>query len=248
MAKSLSDLRKMQKSQLTKINKEDLIDSILAAQKDEPPALKIIEEKLSVVMTEMAELKRVITSPEGFIAKKITELQERVDKQGEIIAKQQRFLENVDRKEREMNVVVLGLPDENEALDGATTDDEKLARVWGKIGVEIVECEHRRLGRVNDDGGRRNRPLLLTIRNRDVRSRILASAKHLKTAGEKYSRIYVKKDVHPSVRREWQRLREVEAREKERPENVGCEIRLDTRQRKLFRDDDVIDSWNPQFL
>ena len=90
--------------------------------------------------------------------------------------------------------------------------------------------------------------MLLTIPQKDMRSRILANAKNLKTAGEKFSRIYVKKDVHPGVRKEWQRLREAEAKEKERPENAGCDIRLDTRQRKLYRDGEVIDTWNPQFL
>lgn len=57
-----------------------------------------------------------------------------------------------------------------------------------------------------------------------------------------------KKDVHPGVRKEWKRLREAEEREKERPENVGCVIRLDTRQRKLYRDNNVMDCWDPQFF
>ena len=157
----------------------------------------------------------------------------------------------IDRKERESNIVVLGLPDEGEALDGAVTDTEKLGKIWGKIDVGSVECHQRRLGQggANEVNGRtRRRPLLLTIQDKEVRARILANAKHLKTAGERYSRIYVKKDIHPSVRKEWQRLREVEAREKERPENLGRDIKLDTRQRKLYCDGDVIDSWNPQFL
>lgn len=240
-------MKRMQRNQLTRINKEELIETILAAQEDDKtPALKVLEDKLTTLMVEMAELKKVMTSPESFIAKKIAALNERIDKQDEIIAKQQFFLEMLDRKERVMNVVVLGLPEENETLDGATTDTEKLNKVWEKINVRGVECQHRRLGA--EAGGRRNRPMLVTIRDRDMRLRILANAKQLKTAGEEYNKIYVKKDVHPAVRKEWQRLREAEAREKERPENVGCDIRLDTRQRKLYRDGDVIDSWNPQFL
>ena len=99
-----------------------------------------------------------------------------------------------------------------------------------------------------EGGGGRKRPLLLTKRNKDTRLRILNNSKKLKTAGENYRGIFVKKDVHPSVRREWKRLREAEAKEKERPENVGCVIRLDTRQRKLYRDDVVIDCWNSQFF
>ena len=97
-------------------------------------------------------------------------------------------------------------------------------------------------------GRGRNRPLLLTIKNGDIRQQILANAKNLKSAGDNYAKIYVKKDVHPGVRKEWQRLREAEIKEKERPENMGHNIHFDPRQRKLFRDGEVIDSWNPQFL
>lgn len=236
----------MQRGQLARINKEELIDTILAAQAEETPALKALDDKLTAVMAEVAELRTTLASPESFISKKFTELQTKIDKQAEIIASQQRFLEMLDRKEREMNVVVLGLPDEGEAFDGAVTDAEKLAKVWDKMEVGAVECQHRRLGA--EGGGGRKRPLLLTIRNKDTRLRILSNSKKLKTAGENYRRIFVKKDVHPSVRKEWKRLREAEAREKERPENVGCVIRLDTRQRKLYRDDDVIDCWNSQFF
>ena len=114
------------------------------------------------------------------------------------------------------------------------------------MGVANVDCQHQRLGA--EAGGRRKRPLLLTIRDKDTRSRILTNAKKLKDAGDHYTGIFVKKDVHPGVRKEWKRLREAEEREKERPENVGCVIRLDTRQRKLNCDNNIIDCWNPQFL
>lgn len=238
----------MQRTQLTRINKEELIDSILAAQGEgESSVLKSLEEKLDTVMAEVAELKRTLMSPESFVGKKFAELNERVEKQAEIIARQQRYLEMIDRKDREMNVIVLGLPDENEALDGATTDVDKLNRLMNKVGVDNVQYQQRRLGTAGE-GQRRNRPLLLTIRDQDTRLRVLANAKHLKTAGGVYSKIYVKKDVHPGVRKEWRRLREAEQREKERPENIGCDIRLDTRERKLYRDHEVIDSWNPMFF
>lgn len=246
----------MQRAQLSRINKEELIDSILSTQAEETPALRALDEKLSSVMAEVeklgsvmaevAELRAALTSPESFVTRKFTELQEKIDKQAEIIANQQRFLEMLDRKEREKNVVVLGLPDEGEALAGAVTDTEKLNKVWDTIEVGSVECQHRRLGAAG--GGGRKRPMLLTIRDNDTRLRILANSKKLKTAGENFARIYVKKDVHPSVRKEWKRLRDAETRERERPENAGCVIRLDTRQRKLYRDDDVIDSWSCQFF
>ena len=202
MARSLAELRKMQQNQLTRINKVELIETLLYAQdEDETPVLTALDKKLNAVMAEVAELKKVITSPDSFVTKKFAELNNRIEQQADIIARQQRFLELLDRKEPKANIVVLGLPDESEALDGAVTDTDKLEQVWEKVGVVGVECQHRILG-AHAEGGRRNRPLLLTIPQKDMRSRILANAKNLKTAGEKFSRIYVKKDVHPGVRKE----------------------------------------------
>ena len=68
----------------------------------------------------------------------------------------------------------------------------------------------------------------------------------LKAAGRGFSRIFVKKDLHPSIRKEWKRLHDAERAEKERPEKDGCVIRLDFRERKLYRNETVIDSWNLQ--
>ena len=100
---------------------------------------------------------------------------------------------------------------------------------------------HRRLGRTQD--GRR-RPILLTLRDEGLRQLILEQAKKLKVAGGDYKKIYIKKDIHPAVRKEWKRLHDAERTEKERAGNVGCVIRLDTKERKLYRDDVVIDSWS----
>ena len=171
-----------------------------------------------------------------------------MDKQSDIIAKQQLYLESLDRKEREANLVILGVPDEHESLDGAVSDEDKLQRIWSKVGVRNVVGTHRRLGKrtdTTDTSARRCRPILLTLQDKMLRGNILDQAKNLKTSGDVYKKIYVKKDIHPAVRKEWQRLRDVERTEKERPDNEGCVIRLDTRERKLYRDGQVIDSWSP---
>ena len=77
-----------------------------------------------------------------------------------------------------------------------------------------------------------------------MRDRILGKSKKLKEAGDPFGRIFIKKDVHPAVRNEWKKLEDVEMVEKNRPENVGCTIRLDSRERKIYRDGVVIDQWN----
>ena len=184
-------------------------------------------------------------------------MQCQIDKQAAIIGKQQNYLEMLDRKERERNLVFLGIPEEPEVLEEATTDDEKVRKILDLVRISLNGVlSQRRLGRsdnnqaINGEAGprRKNRPILVIVKSKAERDNILDKAKALKNAGDVYRRIFIKKDVHPSVRNEWQRLRNVEKEEKERPENVGCVVYLDARQRKVFRDGVVIDSWNPHFF
>lgn len=62
---------------------------------------------------------------------------------------------------------------------------------------------------------------------------------------EPFKKIYIKKDSHPGVRREWKRLKEAEKEEKRKPSNVGCNIRLDFKERVLYKDGVIIDKWQP---
>ncbi len=104
--KQLSELRKLPRNQLIKINKDDIIDSILAAGEENDELAKI-NKRFDEVMNEMQTMKTMITSPDSQINKNYAELKSRVDKQAEIISKQQHFLEMLDRKEREANFVYL---------------------------------------------------------------------------------------------------------------------------------------------
>ena len=210
MSRTLSDLLEMQRSQLTRVNKDELVEILLTAQKDEDNnSMQMILTRLTALMAEVAELKQALMSPDSAINKKVEELQLQVNKQGDIIAKQQRYLEAIDRKERECNLVLLGVPDDNEALDGATTDRDKVDKLWEATRTSCRVTSMRRLGKAGDAGqDRRRRPILVTVASREDRDSVLAVAKHLKTANEPYRKIYIKKDVHPSVREEWRRLRD----------------------------------------
>ena len=242
MARQLSELRRLQRNQLIKINKEELIESILASGKDDE-GLAGITRKIDLVMTELDSLKALVISPESAINKKIAVLENKLEKQAEFISKQQFFMEALDCKERESNLVILGVPDGENAFDGAVSDDTKLEKIWTQIGVEGIAATHHRLGERNDQ---RSQLLLVTLQDKSMCGRILDRAKNLKTSGNLFRKIFIKRDVHPAVRKEWERLRNAERIEKERPENIGCMIRFDTHERKLYRDDTVVDSWSPQ--
>ena len=119
-----------------------------------------------------------------------------------------------------------------------------MGKIFSTIGVADVEIlSSKRLGRepVRD----RKRPILLTVKQRSDRDNVLQKAKILKEKNQVYRTIYVKKDIHPAVRKEGKRLYDAERTEKERPDNQGAVIRFDTKERKLYRNDIVIDSWKP---
>ena len=62
------------------------------------------------------------------------------------------------------------------------------------------------------------------------------------------SKVFIKKDQHPFVRREWGRLHAVMKEEKSKPENTGCNINLDPKKREILKDGVVIDQWRMSFL
>lgn len=240
MAKSIAELKGMQRTQLNKLNKDVLIESILSYKNEGESQMS---DQLTRISQDLAQLRHDIASPDSIINRKLESMQSQIDRQAEVIKQQQLFLETIDRRERETKLVVLGVPDEAENLEGAVTDEDKLKKIWEVMREDFKVRSHRRLGRLEGDSNRK-RPILVEIESRGMRDGLLSKTRGLKEKGQPYDRIYVKKDVHPNVRKEWKRLRDAETAEKNRPENVGYVIRLDTRERKLYRDSEVIDQWN----
>ena len=70
----------------------------------------------------------------------------------------------------------------------------------------------------------------------------------MKEKREPFNKIYIKKDVHPAVRKENNRLRSREKEEKDKPENVGINFDYDWKNRALLRDGVEIDRYSPQFF
>ena len=175
--------------------------------RDDDEGSASISKTLNEMIEELDKIKKLVVSPTSVINKKMDALEAKIDNQADIICKQQPYLEALDRKKRRANIVILGIPDEQESLSGAVDNENKLNKVWEKLGVNNVVGTHRRLGVTAQDGmNRRCRPILLTLKDESQRQHILKRAKNLKTAGEDFKKIYVKKDIHPAVRKEWKRL------------------------------------------
>ena len=136
MAKSLLELQRMDAAQLNKMTKDVLISCIQNAQVSPDNEIKTY---LSNIVTELRDLRTTLTEQLEHSKKRIGVLETTVNKQSEqldkqsvtiqkqseIIANQQKSLERIDQSMRETNIVVLGVPDINESLEGATNDGAK---------------------------------------------------------------------------------------------------------------------------
>lgn len=175
MARPMSEMRKISLSQISWLNKDDRVDSILASSEQAAGSSQFstFSETLNSLLEEVAELKKALTAPDG-VMNKFAELQAQSDRQANVTERQQEFLETEDRKEREKNFVVLGLPDENESLHGAIADAEKIGNVWVRIGAEQDQIvSYQRLGARRGD---RPRPVLLTMTTRDAKEKVSGTA------------------------------------------------------------------------
>jgi hypothetical protein len=78
----------------------------------------------------------------------------------------------------------------------------------------------------------------------DVRKNVIESAKKLsKSNDELMKTVFIKKDTHPAIRKEYARLHKVEKEEKDKPENQGRAVYFEKETRSIKVDDVVIDKF-----
>ena len=162
----------------------------------------------------------------------------------ETVAHQQKALEFLEGRNREKNLIVTGLK-ESVGANSVEQDRNKVDAMLATIGCPgIAPAKVSRLGKrvavdANNQNARPPRPIMISLDTAaDTRS-VLDKCKEL-ASNDEYKTVYVKRDSHPLVRKEWKRLRDLVKIEKEAPMNVGTEIKLDYRERAIKRDGVVI--------
>ena len=76
---------------------------------------------------------------------------------------------------------------------------------------------------------------------------LVTNSKKLKDYSEPYNKIFVKKDMHPGVCREFNRLRQSEKTEKEKSENINRTVEYDHVTRTVTVDGVVVDRFRSSF-
>ena len=165
----------------------------------------------------------------------------------EALMQHQKYLEGIEARQRSECLVMSGVPEQDLVVNDvvASTDNQKCAAILKEIGKQDIPVKSViRLGKP----GNRARLMKVSLVNANQRKDILEAAKSLKNAGDTFKNIYIRKDVHPMVQKEFHRLRQVERAEKEKPENVGRNVRYDPANRSVLVDDKVVDQFKPQFF
>ena len=246
------EVRRLSPAELRKLNKDQLQFALrtLINEPAEDTAAGPGVVQMSRIESKLDDLLPKWTKEKEALNKQIQELRKEKEKIAETLSQHQRMLESIEAERRAANVIMTGVPEDQ--LGGATTDIEKVKLVLSTIGQQAVEVRSvERLGTQQQDRRQTSgpasrpyrRPLKVVLKNADSRKDVLDSARQLKTSDAIFRSIYVKKDMHPLVRKEFDRLRGVEKREKERPENRGKTVRYDYRERKVYVDNIVVDSF-----
>ena len=225
---------------------EDGMEEVAATQEqasggDKQQGTSKVTRTLQMILEEL----RLMREDRAKDRAEVNELRQEVQCLKAVVTQQQRFAEQLDAYERQCNLIITGVPEGRESMDGATDDKTKCEKIMEAIGTPGVIIDMRRLGNAQEG---KKRPILVKTPCREARDTVLQNTKALKDAGGTYRHVYVKKDIHPAVRKEWRRLKDAEKSEKEKPCNQGCDIRLDTNKRELLRDGVIIDRWSPSFF
>ena len=233
---SNAEINGMNKDQLKKCLKsliKDLNEEHVAG-----PSHPLVDEDTATVtqlLTSVLEEVKELRKERSNLASELQKLKEENSFLIETVGQHQRFLEALDGEKRSQNLIITGvredipLVESNEPEQSATTDTEKVSLVLKQIGHkdDVTIKEVFRLGKKKNGTGTRPRPLKIITNHPQERKRVIDDARKLKEAGENFKKIYIKKDTHPVVRKELNRIRQAERDEKRKPENEGREVKYD---------------------
>lgn len=236
---AVTALSQSQISKLTNPQLKEALNTIVNAIRTQEPTNTEILDELKLLRGEISEIKT--------IKQEVKDLSARLDEAYKVMSQQQKFLEAVDARERSRNIVITGLSEDSDEI--GDDDTAKVKKVIEATGyAEVINPEQWQIRRLGKETTRRNRPIHVMLNNQQQRNHILEKAKNLKNCEGLLARIFIKKDLHPAVRKEMARLREREREEKNKPENAGTNIRYDWKNRVLLRDNVVIDKYAVNFF
>ena len=174
-----------------------------------------VKDDLALIRQELSEKTKAHNNRLKLLEADVQQKQERIDGLESTVIEMQKFINTIDHEERRTNIIVTGLsestiqaPDEDESGTALDNDNEKM-----KVIIDAIKGNERfdvdtwtisRIGRARDGS---NRAIKIVTTSPDERDKVLSLASKLKTQPETWSKVYLKKDLHPVYAKENQRMR-----------------------------------------
>ena len=246
---TLEEYRRLTPHQRKSIKKpalQGILDTIASDDEVDASGATVVQ-KLNEILREIKDMKEKNRKYEDDIKR----LNDVINDQNKVLAAQQKFLETVDADRRGENLIVLGLA-ENEAPEGNDEESDKYDEEQFNLILRAIEVAPNsvqirsieRLGKL-DEGvtTQRRRPMKVTFESRTMRDNILRNASKLKDQGERdpFKRVFLKRDIHPDIRREEKRLYEVFKAERDKPQNADLDVVFDRKKRVVTVNGDEVD-------
>lgn len=198
-----------------------------------------LNTRLNTVEVKLTEIIKQQNHKITLLEKKCEGYEENIDNLKSIVSRQQRSLANLDREEREKNLIFTGVNENPIMCNNNTysTDEEKVDFILGLMDIIIPsDYEVTRLGKQNSNY---HRPIKVNVRTKTNRDDVLKVAKKLKNSAAPWVNIYVKADQHPVIIQENNRLRTKLKKLKNLDENKEKNVRLE--KGKLKIDNTIVD-------
>lgn len=223
--------------------------AIRAGQERTETKMEAINTSMTTLQFENQQLLAEVTDLKQHVQQQhetIAILQSSHSKLEVVVSKQQGFLEKIDYERRGRNLIITGLQ-ENVALTvdsrEVNSDADKIRLILDSVGcTDTQPVSVIRLG--NATTHQRIRPIKVVLESIETRNDIVSKSSTLADIAP-LSKVFLKRDTHPAVREEWRRLHTVFKEEQKRPENGGCNMTFDKKNREILRDGVIIDKWNP---
>ena len=200
-------------------------------------SLAIESRELREQITEQGRTIEEMKRDNEGLREQVNEQEKVLHSQGEILKKQQQYLEKLDMRERGRNIILLGIEEGEEG-----TDEQKVKELVSMLKSDVMITNITRIG---EKASRKIRPILACLDNRKVRDEIVTAARA--STNTAFNKIKIKKDLHPVVRREWKRLYEVKEKEEKKSENAEKVVAIDMKKRAVTCDGQIIDAWSSPF-
>ena len=243
---TLDEYRNMTPQQRKTVRKpalQGILDAI--ASEDTNVSGGAVVQKLNEILKELKDMKEKNTRYDD----EIKRLNGVVNDQNKVLAAQQKFLESIDTEKRGQDMIVLGLTETLNGDNEENNDEIQINLILraievdpNKVKVERIE----RLGKVEEGNAMKKRPIKVTLETRAMRDSILRNASKLKEQGENdpFKRVFLKRDVHPDIRKEEKRLYEVFKAERAKPGNADLDVLFDRKNRVVTVNGQEIDRFS----